>query len=96
MTPVSPVAPGSAEAEVTYAKDQQEYLPLPTLRLDTPQVPVISRWRLTEDERKAIAEGADVVLTLWTFGNPLQPILLEVCAEDEYPHMVRYRMASAE
>jgi hypothetical protein len=93
MKPVSPVAPGSEAAEVIFAKDQKEYIPLPTLRLSTPQVPVISRWELTKDERASIASGADVVLTLWTFGQPLQPVLLEVCQKDEYPHMVRYHLS---
>ena len=80
---------------ITYAKDQPEYLPLPTARRPDavvvydnlpavagrpggPTVPVISRWRLTDQERRDIADGADLYLMLLTFGQPLQPIRLSV------------------
>jgi len=86
MTPVSPVVSGYEELEVTFAKDQPEYLPLPALvRSDTPDLPVTSRWRLTEAEREKVAHGADIVLTLLTFGDPLQPITLEVLDQHEPP-----------
>lgn len=86
MTPVSPVVPGCEELEVVFAKDQPEYLPLPALvRSDSPDRPVTSRWRLTYQEREKIANGADVVLTLLTFGDPLQPITLEVLDREEPP-----------
>lgn len=81
-------------ALVTYAKDQPEYLPLPTaqgigpqhivyaplphVRPAGPQVPVVSRWALSEEERRLLVGGADLYLTLWTFGHPLQPIQLSV------------------
>lgn len=47
--------------------------------------PVLSRWRLTEEERMAIAAGADVVLTLLTFNAPLAPSHLQVTMPDEMP-----------
>ena len=64
--------------KVTYAKDQPQYLPLTVLRKRTPHVPVLSRWRLTDEERMLIATGADLYLELWTFGAPLQPIVLTI------------------
>lgn len=86
MTPVSPVVQGFEELEVIFAKDQPEYLPLPALcRSDSPDLPVTSRWRLTPAEREKIAGGADIVLTLLTFGDPLQPITLEVLHSYQSP-----------
>src|SRR5689334_6353919 len=64
--------------EVVYAKEQPEYIPLRTLRGNTREVPVLSRWTLTPEQRKAVADGADIFLQLLTFGNPLQPIVMAV------------------
>jgi hypothetical protein len=36
---------------------------------------VISRWRLTEDERRYIAEGGDLFICMMNFGGPLLPIV---------------------
>ncbi len=82
---VSPVIPGIAEIdEVTWAEKQPEYNPLPAITYrGNPQIPVTSRWRFSEQERKAIAEGADLYLTQLTFGGPLQPICLQVFTQEE-------------
>jgi hypothetical protein len=72
MEPISPVLPTSAECEVVYAKDQPEFTPLPTFRT---QRSVLSRWKLTEAERKHIAEGGDLFISMMNFGGPLLPIL---------------------
>jgi hypothetical protein len=80
--------PGSEPIEVVYGKDQEQYNPLPAVYLDTPARPVLSRWRLTDEERAAIAAGADVVLTLLTFGHPLTPSHLQVALPDEMPLLV--------
>lgn len=85
MDPVSPVMPGSESIEHVLAKDQPEYIPLPMVYLDTPSRPVISRWRLSDEERKAIADGADIVLTQLTFGNPFHPVHLQVTFPDDMP-----------
>ncbi|HWQ97243.1 MAG TPA: hypothetical protein VN538_03995 [Clostridia bacterium] len=73
-----PVVDGLEKHEVVYAKDQPEYLPLRCLRSVSADVKVMSRWTLTPEQRKAVAEGADIFLTLFTFGQPLQPIILAV------------------
>jgi hypothetical protein len=73
-----PVIDGLEEHEVVYAKDQPQYLPLRSLRSNNRNVDVMSRWTLTPEQRKAVADGADIFLTLMTFGNPLQPILMAV------------------
>lgn len=60
---------------VVYGEEQSEYEPLPALRTrDT----VFTTWELSDEERAAIAAGADVHLTILVFGGPLQPVLLEV------------------
>lgn len=50
--------------------------------------PVLSRWRLSDEDRKAIAEGADIVLTLLTFNAPLVPSHLQVVMPDQMPVLV--------
>src|ERR1700689_1963791 len=82
MTPVSPVL--SAEfvsREIIHAKDQPQYRPLPSIRSSGGVV--LTRWELTEDERDAIAAGADLYLSCWTFNQPLQPVKLEIVSCDK-------------
>ena len=72
MEPITPVLPASGECEVTYAKEQPEYLALPVFRTEKA---VLSRWRLTEAERRYLADGGDLFLCMMNFGGPLLPIL---------------------
>jgi len=72
MEAVSPVLPTSGACEVTYASNQPEYTPLPTFRTEKS---VLSRWTLTETERKYIADGGDLFICMINFGGPLLPIL---------------------
>lgn len=86
MTPVSPVLPGTEIREVVIAKDQPEYLPLPAVVLDkAPGMPVMTRWRLTDEERELVKFGHDIVLTQMTFGGPLQPVHLQVVHQNDVP-----------
>ena len=73
-----PVIDGLESKEVVYAKDQPEYIPLRTLKSDGSMGAVISRWTLTPEQRKAVADGADIFLELSTFHNPLQPIRMAI------------------
>lgn len=77
-TPV--IAPEYADRETVYAKTQTEYTPLPTIKRDDGII--LSRWKLTDEERKAVAGGADIFFYCWTFNQPLQPIRLEVAEAD--------------
>lgn len=70
---------------VTYAKDQPQYRPLPTVQLVGEEGRVISRWTLTPEERAAIAAGEDLYIEVLTFGRPLQPILPTVGLRDLCP-----------
>lgn len=85
MIPVSPVMPGSEPIETKFGESQEEYIPLPAVYLDQRNRPVLSRWRLNDEERDKIAAGADIVMTLLTFWHPLQPSHLQVCMPDEQP-----------
>jgi hypothetical protein len=74
-----PVIPGLEEFEIVMAKDQPEYIPLRVIPGQTREGERLSRWTLTESQRKAIAEGADIFLELLTFNYAMQPIRIAVC-----------------
>lgn len=81
MRPISPVlSPEFKDLEFIYAKDSIEYNPLPSLR--NLKGVVLTRWRPSDKEREAIAEGADILLSVHTFNQPLQPLLMEVAECD--------------
>jgi hypothetical protein len=74
-----PVIEGQEAEEIVFAKNQPQYKPLRCLVDDSRgDCRVMSRWTLTDEQRRAVTEGADIYLTLLTYGNPLQPILLAV------------------
>lgn len=85
MEPVDPCIPVALLPEgtraIVKAKDQAEtYRPLPSLH--TPSGRVITRWALTDEERAQILRGSDVYLTILTFNQPLQPVMLSVGVSD--------------
>jgi hypothetical protein len=82
MRPVSPVIPESNAAEVVYAKDQPEYQPLPSIRRSDGAI--LTRWVLSEQEKRAVAEQGFIYLEVLTFNKPLQPLLLSTEVPDEF------------
>ena len=64
------------EMNVTYAKDQPEYLPLPVYR--TVDGEVTSCWELSQEEIEQVMKTGKIYLTMLTFNQPLQPILLSL------------------
>lgn len=76
-----PVVEGLEKHELIYAEKQPEYNALRVIRSNTEQKAVLSRWTLTQEQRAAIAEGADVYLEMWTFGFPLQPVRMAIGME---------------
>ena len=78
-----PVLLGEEDREVVYSRDGKEYLPLRTLRGSVTEVPVLSRWSPTPEQRQLIAEGKDIFLNLFTFGGPLQPIKVFVASDED-------------
>jgi hypothetical protein len=67
------VPPGSKA--VVFAEHQPEYQDLPSVR--TPYGHVITRWAPSLDERRRIAEGEDLYLTIWSHGA-INPVVLTV------------------
>lgn len=61
--------PGS---NVTYAKEQPEYNPLPAMRDEDGTI--VSCWELTDAEVKAIIKHRKLYISIMTFNQPLQPI----------------------
>jgi hypothetical protein len=61
---------------VVYAKNQPEYIPLPTRR--TWDGEVVSCWKPNWLARLAILFGGNFYLTMLTFNNPLTPIRVSV------------------
>lgn len=85
MNPVSPVIPGQdvGVTETTFAKDQPQYNPLPSIIIPGREGEVLSRWELTEEEKALLASGeGHIFLSLSTFGQPLQPIRLRVATPE--------------
>src|SRR5581483_11924856 len=73
-----PVIDALEKYEIFFAKNQPEYSPLRALSSNTKDGRVMSRWALTPELRKAIAEGADIFITQLTFGKALQPISVAI------------------
>lgn len=61
---------------VVFGADQPEYEGLPAL-VNRDGV-VVTRWRLSAEERGAILDGACIELAVLTFGRALQPVSLRV------------------
>ena len=79
MNPVRPVPPWAHPAweEVIYAKDQPEYRELPVLRnLSVPEVPVLSCWEPTPEER-------DYLMAELRAGRPIQIFVTQLIFKDK-------------
>jgi len=62
---------------IVFGANQSEYRPLPAeLRGKLKTGEVLTCWQLTPDELKTIAETGQIWLSMLTFGQPLQPVLL--------------------
>lgn len=85
MTPVSPVMPGSETIEIVLGRGQAQYIELPAVYLNTRSRPMITRWRLSEQERLDVMAGADIVLSQLTWQQLFQPVSLQVCRRDAQP-----------
>lgn len=73
--PVSSVLLNSKENavnEVTFAKNQPEYRPLPALQYEDGTI--LTRWELSEEEVAEIIKTKSIYLEVSTFGRPLQPL----------------------
>ncbi len=88
--PSSPVVVGLEALEHSFGgpkAGQPQYLPLPALVSEDGIV--TTRWALTEQERALINAGADVYLSLWTFGGRYPPTSLWVAHKSTDPETIR-------
>jgi hypothetical protein len=79
------VAPRTGAVEISIAEEQLEYKPLVAAMYQNPAyggaLTLLTRWRLTEEEKARVAAGEDLYLSVMTFGQPLQPLNLQVGPE---------------
>lgn len=77
------VAPRTGAPELTLAEEQEEYLPLTVACYETDRgsPALLSRWRLSDEDRERIAAGEDVYLLVVTGGAPMQPVAVQVGPE---------------
>ena len=71
---------------IVFAKDQPEYLPLPALKIDSPQGEIVSCWKLSFKERIKVLFLGNVWLSLMMFNKPLTPSYMSVNRKDVYSH----------
>lgn len=79
------VAPRTGPEEVNVAEEQHEYRQLVATPYllnyaegRPPAYTLLTRWRFTTADRALVAAGEDLYLAVLTFGNPLQPLNVQV------------------
>lgn len=81
MDSVSPVfSEESVELEKVIALGQEEYVPLIGLPVIYPDGNrgVAVRFRLSEEEKRLVTEGGDILITELTFGGKFTPISIQI------------------
>lgn len=63
-------------ANCVYGKDQEEYNPLPAQKNEDGTV--VTCWQLEPGDLERIKETGRVWLSMMTFSQPLQPVLMSV------------------
>lgn len=89
--PRSPVVKGLEKYEQVIGIGHPTAQPMPSLRGKGEEGFVLTRWQPTDDERKLLAEGAPIMVTLQTFGHGIQPLRVEIgerTAEDVCEELV--------
>jgi hypothetical protein len=66
--------------EVVYAADQPEYQPLPAFKCVNGKI--LTRWELTDEEKRLVTEQGYIYLAVNTFNQPLQPVYLSATPPD--------------
>lgn len=81
------VSPDVGVPEIAIAQNQLDYQELTAgvLYFSDGSQGLLTRWRLTDEEKEAIAQGEDLYVTILTFGQPMQPIMLHVSKPDYLP-----------
>jgi hypothetical protein len=92
MNPASPVVAGLESYETIFGEKQPEYVALPALRGAAPEHAVMSRWELTKEEREMIANGADIFVSIWTFGGLYPPTHVRVMNKNTDATIIKAEM----
>lgn len=82
MRAVSPVIPQADENEAVFAEDSFVYQPLPSIKRDDGVV--LTRWLLSDDERKQVAEQGYLYVALITRDGTIQPLKLSTVIPSEF------------
>lgn len=69
---IGPVVDGLEDQETIFALEQPEYIPIRTIPGENGKS-AIYRCALTDEQRKMVADGADVLVEILHFGGPLAP-----------------------
>lgn len=76
------VAPRTGVPEVTVAEEQEEYAPITVgVYGDNRELgprTLLTRWRLSDEDRRRIAEGEDLYVAVVTYGQPMQPLHVQI------------------
>lgn len=75
MKPVMPNAPHAGAQPIVIAANQPQYEPLPAF-VDADGV-VMTEWELSAEDLAKIVNGGRIRLWIWTFRQPLQPLMIE-------------------
>lgn len=70
------------EANIVFAKDQPEYLPLPAYKNKSDLGEVVSCWELTLIERLRLLITGKLWVSLLTFNKPLTPTFFTTIKEE--------------
>lgn len=66
-----------------FGKDQPEVQPLPVAFLHDETGTAISCWELNDEDWENLkANGGKIYLNIWTYGQPLQPVLITTDLSD--------------
>jgi len=80
VTPVEPVIP-AGQTRVVFAENQEEYLPMPAA-VDASSV-VTTEGEPSAAELYALCVGGRVRIRMLTFGQPLQPVLVDTIGGED-------------
>lgn len=67
-----------------YGAHQPEYIPLPAERRPGHFGEIVTCWKLSPEEIKRVQETGKIWLSVLTFGQPLQPVLLAADKPEPY------------
>ncbi len=84
------IAPRTGAPEITLGEEQEDYRPLTVAsyvfkkKKEDPggSEGFLTRWSPNAEERKRIADGEDIYVMSLTFGDPLQPIWVQIGPTD--------------